>query len=290
MRSFPFLTLLNLIICVKGSVIFPYQQNLCTTGQTRRFGRDLKKPERTNQRRLRRALSPISSSVGSGQYGMIRNFSGLLGAAALIKIGNIVTSESFRRALYFWIHAGPIVVHYKFTRWYLTKTKAPIEKRDEVYNTLHDRYCDKSFGIILHLQGLYVKIAQIISSRPDFVPPQYIDLFITAQDSIPQWPIEDVITIVKRSLDSEFGLEFDEVFESIDPITLGSASIGQVHRAKLRKQFFDMGGYTGGADVAVKVMHPNAESKFHHVSFLFFVAEFASFLLLSLLKISLKKK
>lgn len=137
-------------------------------------------------------------------------------------------------------------------------------ERDEVYNALHNKYCDKSFGIILHLQGLYVKIAQIISSRPDFVPPQYIDLFITAQDSIPQWPIEDVTAIIKRSLDSEFGLEFEEVFESIDPITLGSASIGQVHRAKLRKQFSDVGGYTGGADVAVKVMHPNAESKFHH--------------------------
>lgn len=141
MRSFPFLTLLNLIICVKGSVIFPYQQNLCTAGpKSRRFGRDLKRIERSNQRRLRRASSPISSIVGSSQYGMIRNFSGLgksggglllFGAAALIKVGNIVTSESFRRALYFWVHAGPIVVHYKFTRWFLTKTKAPIESEYE---------------------------------------------------------------------------------------------------------------------------------------------------------------
>lgn len=109
---------------------------------------------------------------------------------------------------------------------------------------------------------LLVKIAQIISSRPDFVPPQYVNLFASAQDSIPQWPIEEVIEIVDKTLDSEFGLGFDEVFESMDPQALGSASIGQVHRAVLKAPYSQE--YGGGNVVAVKVMHPGAEERFHN--------------------------
>jgi predicted unusual protein kinase regulating ubiquinone biosynthesis (AarF/ABC1/UbiB family) len=71
-----------------------------------------------------------------------------------------------------------------------------------------------------------------------------------------------VVEIVDRTLDSEFGLSFDDVFESMDPVALGSASIGQVHRAKLRHPHAD--DYGGGDVVAVKVMHPGAEDRFHH--------------------------
>ena len=105
-------------------------------------------------------------------------------------------------------------------------------------------------------------MAQIVSSRPDFVPPQYIELFTAAQDSIPQWPIDKVVKIVDHNLVSEFGVDFDTVFESMDAVALGSASIGQVHRAKLRKPYSEQ--YECGDSVAVKVMHPGAESRFHH--------------------------
>lgn len=87
---------------------------------------------------------------------------------------------------------------------------------------------------------------------------------MNAQDSIPQWPIEEVISILNRSLDKEFGLCFDDVFQSIDPISLGSASIGQVHRAKIKPEVCQGDAYKGGTDVAVKIMHPNAEFKFDH--------------------------
>ena len=109
-----------------------------------------------------------------------------------------------------------------------------------------------------------LEIAQIVSSRPDFVPPQYIELFVSAQDSIPQWPIDQVVNILDDSLQREFSLRFDDVFDDIDPIALGSASIGQVHRAAIKQQFANDGDYTGGKTVAVKVMHPGAEERFHH--------------------------
>ena len=64
----------------------------------------------------------------------------------------------------------------------------------------------------------------MLSARPDFVPRQYVQLFATVQDAIPQWPIEQVEEIVQRELETEYGLTIDNVFESIDPIALGSAS------------------------------------------------------------------
>ena len=78
--------------------------------------------------------------------------------AAVAYLGSRLATESVKRAVYFWIHAGPIVMHYKFTRWYLGQTKATLEKRDRVYNELHDRYCQKSLDIALHLKGLYAKV------------------------------------------------------------------------------------------------------------------------------------
>jgi aarF domain-containing kinase len=107
-----------------------------------------------------------------------------------------------------------------------------------------------------------MEIAQIVSSRPDFVPPQYIALFVTAQDSLPQLPIEDVVDIVDQALRDEYALSFHDVFESMDAEALGSASIGQCHRAILKYPFATKDGYQGGSVAAVKVMHPGAEERF----------------------------
>jgi len=116
----------------------------------------------------------------------------------------------------------------------------------------------------------------VLSSRPDFVPIEYVELFSTLQDSIPQWPIEKVKQIVDDSLRSEHHISFEDVFETIDPVALGSASIGQVHRAVLvdnddgRRREVGLqssrNSYDGasGRVVAVKVMHPNSKSCFKH--------------------------
>ena len=178
--------------------------------------------------------------------------------------GKVLSAEPVRRAIFFWRHAGPIVAHYKFAQWWLESSQASQEKRDQVYDRLHNRYCGTSLHIMMHLKGLYVKLGQVLSSRPDFIPPQYIEIFSQGQDSVPQWPIEQVEDIIRDSLQSEFGLDFDEVFESIDPIALGSASIGQVHRAVVSDLCYNITGsqqYESNV-VAVKVMHPWAKERF----------------------------
>ena len=120
---------------------------------------------------LKTPVAFFSSTLFRGGRGPLWLFAG---AIALVQTIKTIQSEPFQRSLYFWIHAGPIVAHYKFTQWYLQKWKkdVPLEHRNAVYERLHNRYCQPSLQLALQLKGLYVKIAQIVSSRPDFVPPQ----------------------------------------------------------------------------------------------------------------------
>ena len=61
--------------------------------------------------------------------------------------------ETIRRATYFWTHAGPIVIHYKFTKWWLDTIDASIDQRNDIYGELHDRYAEPAYNMILHLRG-----------------------------------------------------------------------------------------------------------------------------------------
>lgn len=183
---------------------------------------------------------------------------GLLTAAA----AKCWSSEAVQRAAYFWTTAGPMIAHYKWTQWWLTASHANRAQRDVTYERLHNRYAEPALSVIIHLKGLYCKIGQVLSARPDFLPYQYVSRFATVQDAIPQWPVESVKKIVQDSLQTNFGYDYDDVFESMDPVALGSASIGQVHRAVLKEPF--RGGRRHHKEVAVKIMHPDAQGRFVH--------------------------
>jgi len=133
-------------------------------------------------------------------------------------------------------------------------------KRDVVYEKLHNRYAQPALDLILHLRGLYVKLGQVMSSRPDFMPPQYIHVFTELQDNIPPWDTASVHDIALTALRNEcpaFLQQYKDIV--LDPVALGSASIGQVHRAVLHRK--DDGPTQ---EVAVKVMHPGARKMFEN--------------------------
>ena len=91
----------------------------------------------------------------------------------------------------------------------------------------------------------YVKLGQILSTRPDLVPMEYIEELSRLQDKIPAFPFEKV----RRVVSSEFGMSPEEVFDSLEEEPFASASIGQVHRAVLKD----------GEAVAVKFQRPGIE-------------------------------
>lgn len=165
------------------------------------------------------------------------------------------------RALLFWRRVGPVVVHYKLTNLWLGATGAGPARRGLAWESLHERHAPTSLKAILELRGLFVKIGQVMSARADFIPRQYVDRFSTLQDAVPPWPMETIEGLVRGSLRDNQGMELEDVFESFGEV-LGSASIGQVHRARLTPRCAAAGGYRGGRDVAVKVMHPDAERRF----------------------------
>lgn len=88
----------------------------------------------------------------------------------------------------------------------------------------------------------YIKLGQILSTRPDLVPVDFIEEMSKLQDKVPPYPFSEL----KRIIGQEFGRPSEEIFEFLDETSLASASIGQVHRARLKS----------GEDVAVKVQRP----------------------------------
>jgi ubiquinone biosynthesis protein len=95
------------------------------------------------------------------------------------------------------------------------------------------------------LGPIYVKFGQVLSTRRDFLSVDIADELARLQDQVPPFPSELAMAEVERSL----GRKLDEVFADFEESPVASASIAQVHLARLH----------GGAEVAVKVLRPGVE-------------------------------
>src|SRR3954464_8969007 len=96
---------------------------------------------------------------------------------------------------------------------------------------------------LVELGPAYVKLGQVLSTRPDLLPEPYIQELERLQDDVGRIPLEEV----EAAIETELGGRLSKLFESFDPEPLGTASLGQVHAAKLR----------GGREVIVKVQRPH---------------------------------
>lgn len=100
-------------------------------------------------------------------------------------------------------------------------------------------------GALQELGPTFVKLGQILSTRPDLLPRDYIEELEKLQDTVPPFPFPQVEELLER----ELGLPWSEIFASLSPSPLASASIGQVHLAQLKS----------GETVVVKVQRPGVE-------------------------------
>ncbi len=89
----------------------------------------------------------------------------------------------------------------------------------------------------------FIKLAQILSNRPDIIPEGLVKEFEKLQDRVPPFPFEQAKAIIEK----ETGRSLEELFEEFGERPMASASIGQVHKAKLRT----------GEEVVVKVQRPH---------------------------------
>ena len=102
--------------------------------------------------------------------------------------------------------------------------------------------------MLVDLGPTYVKLGQLLSSRPDILPPAWITELSLLQDACE--PV--AIASIRREIERGLGRPVDDLFAWLDPVPAASASIAQVHRARTH----------GGADVAVKVQRPGVREQF----------------------------
>ncbi|MBV9080016.1 MAG: AarF/ABC1/UbiB kinase family protein, partial [Elusimicrobia bacterium] len=91
----------------------------------------------------------------------------------------------------------------------------------------------------------YIKLGQILSTRSDLLPPQVLEQLSRLQDRVTPMPAD----VVKTVVETELGRPINEIFQSFEETPIGSASLGQVHAAKL----------LDGRLVAVKVQRPGIQ-------------------------------
>ena len=103
--------------------------------------------------------------------------------------------------------------------------------------------------VLEELGTTFIKMGQILATRPDLVPPEIVEEFRKLQSDTPKAPFERI----RERIESACPDGIDRVFASVEEIPLASASIAQVHRAVL----------LDGTHVVLKVLRPDVEETVH---------------------------
>ena len=159
--------------------------------------------------------------------------------------------------MYFWSRVLPVVLRYTYLQSVGTPAASLLWEEAHEWGSTVVESTIGEFSLPARssltpsppgeLRGFYSKSAQLIGSRPDLFPPQYCTRLAPFQDSAPA--MEGALVV--RIVESELGRRLHDLFSEFDAVPLGSASVAQVHRARLR---------SSGQVVAVKVQRPNMEA------------------------------
>eukprot|EP01084_Bolivina_argentea_P192329 330219_1 len=177
---------------------------------------------------------------------------GTLGGMAFIGLSDDQMAIDARRAVKIYGHFAPLVMEYRMLE---AEEKHIGGVSDERWQALHEKYAPRVLSLATEMQGFVIKYCQVLAGRPDLLPDVYIDRLKLLEDAVPPMEKDKVWGILREGFKTENGdgREPSEIFSEWDDRPIGSASIGQVHRARLRKS---------GDVVAVKVMYPDAEKLF----------------------------
>lgn len=131
----------------------------------------------------------------------------------------------------------------------------PAAQAEELLKDAHRESADLICQLCLDNGAIWVKFAQFLSCRPDVLPIEYIQSLQRLQNDATPASFEDIHPMIVE----DWGREWDAVFKAFDAIPAATASVAQVHRARLRN----------GEEVAVKFQLPAARELFEQDSRVF---------------------
>ncbi len=120
------------------------------------------------------------------------------------------------------------------------RKKILVTETERLDHELLRRHAGKLVGVLIGLGPTFIKFGQVLSTRPDVFPQEYIEELSKLQDQVPAAPFEEV----ESTFIEDFG-PVNKIFDSFDRNAISGASLGQVYRAVL-----------DGRSVAVKVNRP----------------------------------
>lgn len=193
--------------------------------------------------------------------------------------------ENAKRTTTFWYHALPAYLSYRYVQrrnelfhWFHQKQNLPGDEDDDVmsssfplstmfsslfllsdtdanaeYAKLHDYFSPIIEKQVWEQRGFYIKHAQFLSTRDDFVPEKYLEWCKKVQDQAPtKLEKGEALKIAEESLR---GTKYENAIEYWEETPIGVASIGAVHRCRLRGE---------SKTCLVKVQAPEVENRFRN--------------------------
>ena len=126
--------------------------------------------------------------------------------------------------------------------------------RGWVRRTRKERFRNEAIrfrALAIRMGGVMIKVGQFLSSRLDVLPPEVTDELANLQDEVPAEDFE----AIRALAEAELGASLTEIFASFDPEPLAAASLGQVHRARLKA-----GKDADFQNVVAKIQRPHIAS------------------------------
>ena len=156
----------------------------------------------------------------------------------LIKILRVVRRFGIDAMILEYETSGRLALLLRLTRWRRRFDEPPAARLRQALESLGP---------------IFVKFGQVLSTRRDLLPLELADELAKLQDQVPPFPTAQVHTQIKAA----YGRPASEVFAEFDETPVASASIAQVHFARLHPE-------DGGHEVAVKILRPEMEQVIAH--------------------------
>ncbi|CAI7883059.1 unnamed protein product [Closterium sp. NIES-54] len=152
---------------------------------------------------------------------------------------------SFQRGAEFWRRIVHLYGSYKLCQLQVAVSGQSEEEKSATWQRQHESGAEMLYALCTDMKGFFLKAGQFLA-KPDLSPQAWVARLSALHDAAPADPLPLVLQTIQEELG---GVGWREVWEWVEEKPLGSASIAQVHRGRLR----------GGKEVAIKVQHAGAE-------------------------------